>query len=92
MAEAVQCLYMRAVLHQLTKESASSDIRYCEMCQVFPSIKENIPRVRFDVTASRLNKTIQRRWDGAFNKADFLKRFCKAKWQKPVAGDKAIHP
>ena len=51
MTEAVQCLYMRAAVHELTREFGTSEARYLNVCKQFPSIKENIPRERFDVNA-----------------------------------------
>ena len=90
MVEAVRCLYMRAAIVELSKKHGKTERRYNEICQLFPAIKDNIPRHRFDIIALRIKTVMARRWHSR-SRSSYLQRFSTERWKKLVQGDKAVH-
>ena len=82
MAVAVQCMYMRGAIFELTKKHGATTKRYDSVQQLFPTIKENVPLHRFNVIAARLVATMKRRWNGKLGRSEFLQRFSAERWKK----------
>ena len=62
MVEAVQCLYMRGAIHELTKKHGTSVMRFNMFTSLFSSTTENLKNHHFDYNAHHLEGVIKGSW------------------------------
>ena len=82
---------MRAVIWELSKTYGCTEQRYNGVSQLFHDINENLPRHRFDVTATRLLSIMKRRWRKKMQRPQYLQRFGKKQFLKLTKAEKAQH-
>ena len=91
MVEAVQCLYMRGAIHELTKKHGTSVTRFNMFTSLFSSTTENLKNHHFDYNAHHLEGVIKRPWNKKKKRDDFEKRFSTARWTKLKTAAKEQH-
>ena len=79
MVEAVQCLYMRGAIHELTKKPGTSVTRFNMFTSLFSSTTENLKNHRFNYIAHHLEGVIKRPWNKKKKRDNFEKRLGTAR-------------
>ena len=91
MAEVVQCLYIRRIIHEFSTKHTPTAERYSQFLSYFPQLEENFPRTKFDSVALRLERLFKRRWHDPHTRSDFVEHFCLAWWTKLNQQQRAAH-